>query len=182
MSKLDLIRTLAPRIREQVSPDQALTRYVPGYRAHNGFALCIAHQEDTPSMRIGPQIAHCFGCGFHGDSTELVKRLFHLDTLQAMSKLNEDFALGLPIGRKLTLRESMEIKERSAQIVKARHELKAQQMEAFERRISWERELQVLEDLRDEFRPTDPDEPFHPIFVYVTPKIEYLKYLLNSEA
>lgn len=182
MSNLDLIRTLAPRIRESVSPEQALTMYVPGFRARDKFALCIAHQEDTPSMRIGPQIAHCFGCGFHGDSVEIVKRLFRLDTLQAMAKLNDDFALGLPIGRRLSLRESMEIKERSAQIVKARRELKEHQMAQFEQKLDWENELFFLEDLRDEFRPTDPDAPFHPIFVYATPRIEYLKYLLNCEA
>lgn len=181
MSRLDLVRTLAPRIRESVSPEQALTMYVPGYRPRNGFALCIAHQEDTPSMRVGPNFVHCFGCGFHGDSVEIVKRLFRLNALQALTKMNDDFAIGLPLGRKLTLRESMEIKARADEITKARRTLKDEQFARFERKLDLEQELFFLEDLRDEFRPTDPDAQFHPIFVYVTPKIEYLKYLIECE-
>jgi DNA primase len=181
MIRLDLIRTIAPSIREMVSPEQALQAYIPGFRSQNGFALCIAHQEDTPSMRIGPVFAHCFGCGFHGDSLEIVKRIFHLDTFRAMEKLNEDFDLGLPLGRKLTLRESMEIKERSAAIAKARYNERAKRLYKLERRLALEQELFFLEDLRNEVRPVDRDAPYT-LFAIITREIERLKYTLACEA
>lgn len=182
MSRLDLVRAYAPRIADAVSPEQALTMYVPGYRPRNKFALCIAHQEDTPSMRIGPKYVHCFGCGFFGDSIEIVKRLFDIGALAALTKLNNDFGIGLPLGRRPTLRESMEIKARADKIAKERRDLKEERLARFERRIDLEKQLILLEDILNESRPTDRDAPFGSLFTYYTPKIEYLKYLIDCEA
>src|ERR1044071_5606246 len=39
------------------------------YRAARGeyLGLCPFHTERTPSFRVYPDHAHCFGCGWHGD-------------------------------------------------------------------------------------------------------------------
>ena len=132
-------------------------------------------------MRVGPNFVHCFGCGFHGDSIEIVKQLFRLDTFQAMIKLNDEFQLGLPIERKLTLREAMEIHERSEQIARERAQTKADSMERFERRLDLEQQLFALQDFAAERRPTCRDSPFDPLFVYAVAQTEVIRYRLDYE-
>lgn len=36
-----------------------------------GFVRCINHDEATPSMYTKKNFAHCFGCGWHGDSIDV---------------------------------------------------------------------------------------------------------------
>ena len=36
-----------------------------------GKALCVEHDEDTPSMHVYDDHVHCFGCSFHGDVTNV---------------------------------------------------------------------------------------------------------------
>lgn len=181
MRKLDLIRAFAPRINEAVSPEQVLRRYVPGFTVRNGFAVCIAHKEDTASMRVGPRYAHCFGCGFHGDALEITKRLLHFDAFTALVTLNADFALDLPLGRAITLRESLEIKERSERLARDRARIKEDRLAQLERKLDLEQEFFFLEDLRKEFQPTEPDAPFHPIWRYGVRRSEQVRYLLKCE-
>lgn len=74
----------------------------------SGFACCPFHNEKTPSMKIYPGNRGfcCFGCHKAGDVLDFVKLYFNLSFREAQKKLNDDFALGLPIdgeicGRKL---------------------------------------------------------------------------------
>jgi DNA primase len=34
-------------------------------------ALCVAHDENTPSMHVYEDHVHCYGCGFHGDVVDM---------------------------------------------------------------------------------------------------------------
>ena len=62
-----------------------------------GFANCPFHYEKTPSFKVFADHFHCFGCGAHGDVIKFVMDYFGLTFWQAMTKLNEDCQLGLPI-------------------------------------------------------------------------------------
>jgi len=42
---------------------------------NRGFAKCIWHEEDTPSMYTKKNYAHCFGCGKSGDSIDVYRAL-----------------------------------------------------------------------------------------------------------
>lgn len=68
-----------------------------------GFAQCPFHREKTASMKIypGDRGWNCFGCGQHGDVIDLVAGLYGLTFMEAISKLNDDFHVGLPINRKI---------------------------------------------------------------------------------
>lgn len=76
----------------------------------NGYTCCPFHHEKTPSMKIykGNGGWHCFGCGKGGDVISFVQEFFGLSFQEACSKLNDDFHLGLPIGKKLSDRERLE--------------------------------------------------------------------------
>lgn len=72
----------------------------------HGFAHCPFHSVDrTASMRVYRDGFHCFGCGKSGDVITLVQNIFCTSFQDAMTKINEDFCLNLPLGRRATLRE-----------------------------------------------------------------------------
>lgn len=75
-----------------------------------GFAKCPFHSEKTGSFKVykGQGGYHCFGCGESGDVIDFVQKYFNLSFREALSKLNDDFHLGLPIGETRTPRQRME--------------------------------------------------------------------------
>jgi hypothetical protein len=42
---------------------------------NRGFAKCLWHEEDTPSMYTKGNYVHCFGCGKSGDSIDVYREL-----------------------------------------------------------------------------------------------------------
>ena len=90
--------------RERVSAKDAAARY--GIEINRqGKARCPFHNERTPSMGFKGGRYHCFGCGTGGDAVDLTARLFNLEPKGALSKLNRDFGLCLPLGRDPTPEE-----------------------------------------------------------------------------
>lgn len=81
--------------REAVSArDIAEMNNIPITRS--GYALCICHDEKTPSMKFFPDGRwHCFGCGKGGDSIAFAAELYGLAPLAAVERINTDFRLGL---------------------------------------------------------------------------------------
>ena len=64
-----------------------------------GFAHCPFHVGDRDaSLKIysGGRGWYCFGCGEGGDVISFVQKLFNLDFMGALHKLNDDFRLNLP--------------------------------------------------------------------------------------
>lgn len=86
-----------PRITQAVTLSQACELYgIPINR--QGFSRCPYHSGDnTPSFKIYPDDRgfYCFGCGAGGDVITFVRKLFNLNFLGAVKKLNADFSLGL---------------------------------------------------------------------------------------
>ena len=92
-------------IKAAVSMKSACERYGIKVDMH-GFAHCPFHSGDhTASMKINSDSFHCFGCGKRGSVIDLVQSIYGITFSEAMKKINEDFSLNLPIGRKSTLRE-----------------------------------------------------------------------------
>ena len=88
----------ADEIKERVKTRDAAIAY--GMRVdHQGWACCPFHRESKPSLRVygGDRGWHCFGCGAGGSVIDLTMRLHGLTLMAALRKLNEDFALGLPL-------------------------------------------------------------------------------------
>ena len=83
-----------------------------------GFICCPFHGEKTPSMKLynGSGGFHCFGCGVGGSVIDFTARLFNLDAMGAVRRLDADFNLHLPLDRPLS-REEHERAQRRKQIV-----------------------------------------------------------------
>lgn len=87
-------------VKRQVTATDVAVRY--GFTpSRGGFITCPFHTERTPSLKLYPEARgwYCFGCHTGGSVIDFVMRLFDLPPLEAVKRMNEDFALGLPIGR-----------------------------------------------------------------------------------
>lgn len=90
--------------RGRVSTAEAARYY--GYEPNRaGFICCPFHGERTPSLKLYEDDFYCFGCGAGGSVIDFVGRLFHLDPLGAVRRLDQDFHLDLPVGRPPTAAE-----------------------------------------------------------------------------
>lgn len=76
---------------------------------------CMFHNDRTPSFslyeRDGKELWNCFGCNAGGDVINWVERFFNLKPLEAARKLNEDFGLGLKVGRHLSKADKQRLSE-----------------------------------------------------------------------
>ena len=153
-----------------------------GFNIQRGnFICCPFHNEKTPSLKLydGNRGFYCFGCGEHGSVIDFVMRYFNLDFPKAISKLNDDFKLGLPIGKKIDRRTQIEMNkatfERKRKIEsekKRREQIENAYWEAFD---EWKR----LDDNRRNYAPKSPTEPLHPLFVEALKNIAGAEYNLS---
>ena len=153
-----------------------------GFNIQRGnFICCPFHNEKTPSLKLydGNRGFYCFGCGEHGSIIDFVMRYFGLDFQSAISKLNDDFCLGLPIGQKIDRRKQLEMgriaferKRKEEQQQKERQQIEDDYWAAFE---EWKR----LDDNRRNYAPKSPTEPLHPLFVEALKNIAGAEYNLS---
>lgn len=186
MNRKDRLRYFAATIKQAVSPEQALRLYVPGFTVNGkSFSCCAFHAEKTPSMKVFPDHVYCWGCHYSGDVIKIVETLFDLEPLDAMRKLNDDFAVGLPIDRALTLSESMELSSMAAE--NARKQRKIDQEASakkarFYARIDAEDRLFRLDRFFEGTpAPADPEAPFPVMYCRALAAREVLRYRLKYE-
>ena len=153
-----------------------------GFNIQRGnFICCPFHNEKTPSLKLydGNRGFYCFGCGEHGSVIDFVMRYFGLDFKSAISKLNDDFCLGLPIGQKIDRRKQIEMERLAFQ-----RRQKAKQEEAERQQIEdayWAAfdEWKRLDDNKRNYAPKTPTEPLHPLFVEALKNIASAEYKLS---
>jgi DNA primase len=93
-------------LREQVPLEELLQ--VNGHRK----VLCIAHDEQTPSMHVYDDHAYCFACGFRGDVVDVYGRINNISRpIEAARELAREFGIQVP-----------EISEESAKKAEERRE------------------------------------------------------------
>lgn len=103
---------IAEQIKELVSMQDIFEKY--GFKTNRaGKIVCPFHTEKTASLGVKNNMWHCFGCGKGGSAIDFVMELFHLDFLDAIKRINEDFGLGLDLEKpKKSSEISYEIKKR----------------------------------------------------------------------
>lgn len=111
----------AETIKERATFREAAERYGLEFN-RTGAALCPFHTEKTPSFRIKNEYGHCFGgCGWNGDIFSFVMKMFDISFPAALEKLDTDFSLGLPLNRRLTLREQRDAERHMREITDRRN-------------------------------------------------------------
>lgn len=93
------VRGLADHIKSQVDLVRVMGKVLDLQRAGNDLykALCCFHEEKTPSLTVTPSkgLYHCFGCKASGDVINFMKDYYHMDTLEAMKALAEEYDIDI---------------------------------------------------------------------------------------
>ena len=103
----------ANEIKQMVPMRELCDRYgIRVNRAHK--ALCPFHPDRSPSMEVfdGTRGWWCFVCNEGGDVIDFTMRFFRLPFRDAMARLNEDFALHLPLDAPMDDQAKKEIARR----------------------------------------------------------------------
>lgn len=111
------MRSLFEEARERVPAIEAARFYGVDFDRKN-WALCPFHNDKHASMSFKAGRYRCWSCEAHGDSVDFVKRLFGLSAMDALQRLNSDFALDLPIGKPASPKQKAEAR-RQREIAKA---------------------------------------------------------------
>ena len=155
------------KIKSSVSALDACSRYgIEVNRA--GFASCPFHNEKTPSMKIykGDRGWHCFGCGKSGSVIDLTMGLFNLPFLAACEKLNEDFSLGLDIGKPMTRTQKIAANKEAWERQKKKKEIEQQHRVLIDEWNSAIRQVKQCEETVETQAPTDHDAEWPDSFCY----------------
>ena len=168
----------ANEIKSRLTMPQVLD-YYGIERNRSNRIRCVLHNGQDFNCGVKDHYIHCFVCGQSADVIKFVQVYFGLDFQSAISKLNDDFCLGLPIGQKIDRRKQIEMgriafeRKRKAE----QHQKELQQIEddywaAFE---EWKR----LDDNKRYYAPKTPTEPLHPLFVEALKNIAGAEYNLS---
>lgn len=106
-------------VREAVTALDA-ARYLGLEIDRRGWARCVWHPDNKPSLHFRGSRCHCFACGNGGDAVDLVQQVTGSSPTEAVKLLDAAFRLGLDIGGP----EQLEVakKREEAQKLKARYE------------------------------------------------------------
>lgn len=170
----------AAQIKDRLSMFDVVLRYIPNVKIRGNNILCPFHVEKTPSCHLWDDHFKCFGCGKYGDVISFVRDYFNLSFQDALSKLNYDFGLDLPIGRKPTLREAVEAKRRWAAIVKERQTREASYISLHNRFLAACIEFQRLRQNYFKYQPEPDCTELHPLFVEALQNLSYYDYLTTE--
>ena len=150
-----------------------------GFDMKRGRIRCPIHNGDGFNCGVKDKYIHCFVCGATVDVVGFEMQYFSLDFMKAISKLNDDFRLGLPIGRKIDRRTQLEMnraaferKRKAEQHQKERQQIEDDYWAAFD---EWKR----LGDNKRNYAPKTPTEPLHPLFVEALKNIAGAEYNLS---
>ena len=170
----------ASEIKSRLTTKEVFLHY--GFEPNRSGAICCPfHSEKTPSLKIydGDRGWTCFGCHKGGDLISFVREYFGLTFTDAISKINTDFSLGLPIGERISLRQrrEMEHRQRERQEERNREQMERERLEA-EYWVAFD-VWKKYDTNKREFAPKSLDEDFHPLFVEAVKNIDRAAYELS---
>ena len=168
----------ASEIKSRLTMPQVLQYY--GFTINRAKRIpCPLHNGTDANCGVKEHYIHCFVCGQSADVIKFVQVYFGLDFQSAISKLNDDFCLGLPIGKRIDRRKQLEMgriaferKRKAEQQQKEQQQIEDAYWAAFD---EWKR----LDDNRRNYAPKTPSEPLHPLFVDVLKNISGAEYRLE---
>lgn len=150
----------AQEIKSRVTFPELLQRY--GFQTRRGNRIpCPIHNGRDNNFSYDEKRCKCFVCGFGGDVITFTEKYFGLSFSDSVAKLNEDFSLGLPIGKKPTLQQKRAIEAAQAERDRQQDERKRLENEYHAALDEYCR----LDRNRVKYAPKSPEEELHPLFV-----------------
>ena len=110
---------------------------------------------------------------------DFVMRFFGISFGDSIKKINEDFSLGLPIGKKLDRRKQIEMNRQAFMRKRAVEAEKAEQERIDNAYWAAFDEWKRLDDNKRNFAPKTPSEPLQPLFVEALKNISGAEYRLE---
>lgn len=176
--RIDYIKEL----RRMVSGRDVCEMYGVPLNANNK-THCLFHSEKTASMQVydGEKGFYCFGCGARGDALDIVQKLFDLTVEEAARKINNDFALHLPIGEKLSAARQREV---GRMMYDQRKKRQAKEKERQQMQDDYYLALDTFtlcQRIIKDFAPAAPEDEPHPMFVWACNNIARAEYELEVQ-
>lgn len=156
-------------VKENVNLKRAAEYY--GLESRNGMALCIFHDERTPSMKLYDDHFYCFGCGEHGDVTDLVAKLLNLSPLEAAKQIAHDFGISYD-NQKGDYKPSKD----SVLAKIKREQEKAKENHVYGVLCDY---FRLLRNWRTEYAPKSSEEALNPLFVKALTEADYIDNLID---
>ena len=157
---MDLFST----VKTNISTINAAERY--GIEVKRiGKALCPFHNDRHPSLFVGDDHYHCYACGEHGDSIDLVAKLYDLPLHAAARKLASDF--GLTPDKTIQKKQN---RKSEAQRLRENEKL------CFSALLEY---MKLLQEWKLLYAPRTPEDTPHDRFVQACHKLDYVEYLVD---
>lgn len=173
------MRDYADAVKQAVPAIQAARALGLNPDAH-GFCKCPIHGEKTGSMKLYPGNRgwYCFGCHTGGSVIDLVMECNGMTLHSAVEYLNDEFNLGLPIGKEASAEQEAAARKLAAQRKAEQERRKAREAAkaaAFERYLDIGAEIRKLEEDIEKYAPTSPDAPLNKDYIYAMHRLPVLK-------
>lgn len=145
-----------------------------------GFCRCPIHGEKTGSMKLypGQRGWYCFGCHTGGSVIDLVMACCGLEMIAAVSMLNDEFNLGLPIGHEATREQEEVARKRQAEREakrKRREAARAEQEKMYDRYCDVGYLIGQYELDAEEYAPKPGEDAFSEKFAKAMMELPVLK-------
>lgn len=171
----------ADEIKRRVTARELFQFY--GFEINRG-GFCkspFSSNDKTPSLKVydGGRGWHDFSSGNGGSVIDFVMLYFGLSFKDSLAKINEDFSLGLPIGKKLDRRKQLEMNRQAFMRKRAVEAEKAEQERIDNAYWAAFDEWKRLDDNKRKYAPETQTEPLHPLFVEALKNISGAEYRIE---
>lgn len=161
-------------IRQTLDIEEVAKRYGLEVNLHHKM-LCLWHSDSHPSLSFKNGRYRCFACGASGTALDIVMKLFDLEPLEAVKKINTDFGLGLDfkVGHRPDTAKIEEL-ERQRQLKQAFDDWCDKTYSAYAQlaRYYWQN--------MQRYRPISEGDGFHPLYVEAVHRIETVNFYLDT--
>lgn len=142
----------------------------------------FASNDKTPSLKVygGTRGWHDFSSGKGGDVIDFVREYFGLSFMDAQKKINDDFRLGLPIGKKLSREQQIEADRKAAERRRKQAEREMARQRVLTAYYAALDRWVYLDTLKRENAPKSPQEPINDRYAYAVKWIEWAADVLDE--
>ena len=116
---------IADSIKQTITMDDVVGMYAPDPPPRSRRIPCPIHNGKDYNLAYNNHNFHCYVCNEGGDVISFVRGVCGLkDRKEAMTKINDDFHMNLPINQRISTEESIVLQERRRKVQEREAEAK----------------------------------------------------------